>query len=125
MLATVGMCAGINPLLAQTTKYDRGGNLSQISGLLTDTTGCEASKVFTGFISKISQADSDAAAGYEITLKLRNRKLQRFIASVPSSEGGLVEDFADLMVKGGRLSVKARQCGSGGFWTAETIWRSK
>lgn len=108
---------------AQTTKYDRGGNLSFIGGLLTDATGCEPSRTFSGSIAKISNADSDEATGYDFTLKLATGKPQRFNTAVPSSNGELVIDFAELMVKGRKLSVKARECGSGGFWTVEEIRR--
>lgn len=107
--------------VGQTTKYDRGGNLNSISGLLTDATGCESSKSFTGTVSNISNADSKAATGYEFTLRLAGNKQQRLYASVPNADGQLVIEFADLMVKGQRLVVRARACGSGGIWTAESM----
>lgn len=108
---------------AQSVKYDRTGNLTWISNLLEDKTGCEASRLFTGKITKAEVFPGDSAYGFEFTLRAASGKPQKFIASLSRDEGALLADFEEMLQPNRRLKVKARQCGSGGFWTAEDIWR--
>jgi hypothetical protein len=107
----------------QTAKYDRGGNLTFIGDLLPDTTGCEASKSLTGKITKVESFPGDGADGWEFVLAPIRGRPQKFQASLSHDEGAVLADLDELLQRGRRLRVKARQCGSGGFWTVEEIKR--
>lgn len=107
----------------QTAKYDRAGGLNFLSGLLTETTGCAPSKSFTGKITKVESFPGDNSDGWEFTLAPTRGRAQKFQASLTHNEGGLLADFDEMLSKGRRVKVKARQCGSGGFWTAEEVSR--
>lgn len=108
---------------AQSSKFDRSGNLTWIGKLLDDKTGCEASRLFTGKITKAEVFPGDSAYGFEFTLRPASGKPQKFIASLSLDEGALLVDLEEMLQPNRRLKIKARQCGSGGFWTAEEIWR--
>lgn len=115
--------AQITDAQTKTVKYNNAGDLIWISNLLPDATGCESSKTFAGKIVKVESFNSDNAVGYEFALRLVNNKQQKFQASISLDDGAVVVDFENLLQRNRRISVKARMCGSGGFWTAEEIRR--
>ena len=115
--------AGAATTSAQTAKYDQAGNLTFITGLLSDTAGCEASVSFTGKITKVDSFPSDAADGWQFVLAIVRSKPVKFEASLSHDEGAVLADFDEMLQTGRRLKVKARRCGSGGYWTVEEIWR--
>lgn len=119
--ACLFLFAGI--VSAQTANYDRAGNLTFISALLTDITGCEPSRSFTGKITKVESFPSDEADGWEFVLAPVRGRPQKFQASLSYDEGALLADFDEMLQRGRRLQVKARQCGSGSFWTVEEVKR--
>lgn len=108
---------------AQTAKYNRAGDLVSITNLLPDVSGCEAPKVFTGKIIKADSFDSNNVVGFEFLLRLAAGKAEKLQAAISLDEGALIVDFENLMQKNRQLRIKARRCGSGGFWTAEEIKR--
>lgn len=107
----------------QTTKYNRNGDLLVMSGLIADATGCEPSQTLTGTILKIMSADTDNAVGYDLVVKLTSGKQQKLQASVTKDAGAALVDFEALMVKGRRVGIKARRCGSGGYLTVDEVKR--
>ncbi len=79
--------------------------------------------MFAGTISKVESFPGDNADGYQFILKLPNGKQQKIQASISHDEGALLADFDEMLERNRRVKVKARQCGNGGFWTAEEIRR--
>ena len=108
---------------AQSAKYNAAGDLTYIGDLLADATGCEPSRVFSGKISKVEEFAGDSSDGWEFVLAIAKGRPMRLQASLSHDDGAVLADFDDLIQVGRRLKVSARQCGSGGHWTAVQIWR--
>lgn len=108
-------------IAAQDAKYNNNGDLTYISGLLSDTTGCEASKLFSGTITKMEPLRGDNADSFEFTLKPAAGKTVKLVATISLDEGAVIVDLENMLQPKRRVKVKARQCGSGGFWTVEEI----
>lgn len=102
-------------------KFDRTGATVGLYNLLSDATGCEASRTFSGTITKVNYDVGDGTYSYTFTLNSAGKRLS--ISLVVSDDEILQPDVEDLITKNRRVRVRARQCGSGGFWTAEEIRR--
>jgi len=107
---------------SQSVKYNNAGDLTWIGALLPDTTGCEPSKTFIGKVTAVRSDNGENSVAYELTL-LTGSKKQKFQTSFSLDEGATIPDFENMIARGHRLKLKARQCGSGGFWTVEDVWR--
>ena len=123
-MVTICLLVGASVVItAQTAKYNAGGELIWITNLLTDPTGCEPSQSVTGKISKVESFPGDHADGWEFVLAIPRSKPRKFQASLSHDEGAVLADFDELLQAGRRVMVSARQCGSGGYWTVESVRR--
>lgn len=102
-------------------KFDSRGRTIGLYNLLATTTGCENSRVFNGVIAKVTYEVNHHTYAYTFKLNAGGRNL--IINLVLSDDEVLQPDVEDIIRKGVRVRVAARQCGSGGVWTAEEIRR--
>lgn len=103
-------------------KFDAKGATIGLYNLLSDATGCEKSRAFSGTITKVSYDVGDSVYSYSFTLNASGGKRLN-LNLVVSDDEILQPDVEDIINKNSRVRVRARQCGSGGFWTAEEIRR--
>lgn len=150
MIALIFLLGLTQSILAQNAKYDNKGEIVSLRNLLPDKTGCEASRTFTGEISKIESFQKDDVLSYQFTLEMKSGKNEKFIAMISIGEisrdatpddtikpvakdkisrGGVPDDTIKpvnrLFQKNQKLQIKARACGNGGHLTAEEINRLK
>lgn len=103
-------------------KFNSGGETIGLYNLLSDPTGCESSRLLSGSITKVSYEIGASSYSYSFTLNPGGGK--RFsINLIVTDEEILQPDVEDIITKNRRVRVRARQCGSGGIWTAEEIRR--
>ena len=103
-------------------KFDSKGATIGLYNLLADPTGCENSQAFTGTITKVDYEVGESAYSYSFTLAAAGGKRLN-INLIVEDDDILQPDVEDLITKNRRVRVRARQCGSGGLWTAEEIKR--
>jgi hypothetical protein len=104
-------------------KFDSKGSTIGLYNLLPDATGCEDSRIISGAITKVSHDIGDSSYSYTFVL---NSGGKRSTINLIISDGEILQPAVeDILTKNRRVHVRARQCGSGGFWTAEEIRRVK
>lgn len=121
--ATVISLAISSAAMGQTTKFNRSGDLISIGGMLTSSTDCEPSRTFTGRITKMEPIRGENSDTFEFTLKPTIGGTMIVLATIPHDQGAIVVDLENMLQPKRRVKVKARQCGSGGYWSPQQIWR--
>lgn len=117
--------------LAQNIKYNNADEITAITGLLDDKTGCERLETFTGNIFKITTNEAgNKLLSYELSLLLASGKKQKFYLTIERQVISNVGNFAiadkavkKFLQKNKKLQIKARACGGGGIMTPEEIRR--
>lgn len=117
--------------LAQNVKYNNADEITAITGLLDDKTGCERLETFTGNLFKITALETgNDLLSYEFFLLLASGKKQKIYLTIErqvisnvgtaASADKIVKKF---LQKNKKLQIKARACGGGGIMTPEEIRR--
>ena len=116
------MTAGVSNSQSNSyAKFDKKGRTIGLYNLLATTTGCDSSRIFTGVINRVTYELNDHTYAYTFVLNTGGKKLT--INLVLSDDEVLQPDVEDIIRKGIRARVQARQCGNVGVWTAEEIRR--
>jgi hypothetical protein len=100
-------------------KFDSKGSTIGLYNPLPDTTGCEASRTFSGRITRGRREAGDSLKAYNPTLDTGPRRQFHFGIAAEIS----LAEVEDLIAKNRQVQVRGGLCGSAGIWTAEEIKR--